>query len=120
MSRGVNLLLAAGVGLLTLAAIETALAFLHPTDYLDVQSKDADDLFKEVLHQSSPIPGLSFELSPNRQKKIEGVWIRTNTHGMRDAEPLAIEDDASATRRSTPESPGSRDRGRGDPRMDPG
>ena len=91
--RGANLLLAVVIVLLTLGSTEVALTWFYPTDYLQVSDQDQDDLFKEALHQSSTVPGLSFEMSPNRQKKLEGVWIRTNTFGMRDAEPEPIEDD---------------------------
>lgn len=90
--RGANLLLAVVMALLTLGGIEVALSLFFPMDYLEVASKDPDDLFREVLHQSSAVPGLSFELAPNRQKKLEGVWIRTNTFGMRDAEPQPVQD----------------------------
>jgi hypothetical protein len=94
LGRGANLLLAAGVVLLTLAGIELALFLFYPTDYLEVAGKDSDYLFNEVLHQPSTVPGLSFELSPNRQKKLEGIWIRTNTFGMRDAAPEPFQDES--------------------------
>ena len=91
--RGANILLAAGVVALTLLAVEATLWWFFPTDYLEIAGEDKRDLFKQAIHQPSSIPGLSFELSPNRQKKIEGVWIRTNTHGMRDVEPGPMGDD---------------------------
>lgn len=48
---------------------------------------DAKD-WRDLLHVQSPVPGLRYELSPNRRKRIRGVWIETNSHGMRDTEPL--------------------------------
>ena len=75
--------------LLVLGSAEVALSLFHPDEYRKVAD---DDLFYEILHRKSATPGLLYELSPNRQKKFEQVWIRTNSYGMRGAEPLPVED----------------------------
>ncbi len=94
--RGANLLLVVLSVLLVVGGTEVALGLFYPIDYLQVPDKASDDLFKGALHRSSAVPGLSFELAPNRQKKYEGVWIRTNSLGMRDSEPAPAEDDAAS------------------------
>ncbi len=92
--RGANFLLVVLSVLLVLGVTEAALTLFYPIEYLQVPDRNPDDLFNEVLHRSSEIPGLAFELAPNRQKKYENVWIRTNSFGMRDTEPVPIEDDS--------------------------
>lgn len=87
------MLLAVSV-LLVLVGIEVALTLFYPTEYLKVPDRTSDSFFKTVVHQRSAVPGLSFELAPNRRKKFKGIWVRTNSLGMRDAEPLPIESDA--------------------------
>lgn len=94
--RGADLLLVVLSVFLVFGGTEVALGLFYPIDYLRVPEKAPDDLFREVLHQSSSVPGLSFELAPNRQKKHEGVWIRTNSLGMRDSEPVPVEDDSAS------------------------
>jgi len=93
---GADLLLVLLSVFLVLGGTEMALALFYPIDYLRVPGKAPEDLFQEVLHQPSSVPGLSFELAPNRQKKYEGVWIRTNSLGMRDSEPAPVEDDSAS------------------------
>jgi lysophospholipase L1-like esterase len=88
--RGANLLLLTFSVMLVLVGAEVVLSLFYPTEYLQVPDRDSADLFESILHQPSAVPGLSFELSPNRQKKYEGIWIRTNNQGMRDSEPLPI------------------------------
>lgn len=92
--RGANLLLFAVTVLVLLGVTEVALSLFYPIDYLKVPERTPDNLFREILHRASDVPGLAFELSPNRQKKFEQVWVRTNNFGMRDTEPVPIEDDS--------------------------
>lgn len=92
--RGAKLLLVVISVLLVLGVTEAALTLFYPIEYLQLPDRSPDDLFNEVLHRSSEIPGLAFELAPNRQKKYEKVWIRTNSFGMRDTEPASLEDDS--------------------------
>jgi lysophospholipase L1-like esterase len=86
---GANLLLLAITVLVVLAIAEGALAVFYPIDYLKVPERMPGNMFREILHRPSEVPGLAFELSPNRQKKYESVWVRTNNFGMRDTEPVA-------------------------------
>ncbi len=79
---------------LVLGGTEVALSVFHPTKYPEMPETSGDQPFYGILHQYSETPGLLYELAPNRQKKFERIWIRTNSYGMRDAEPLPIDDDA--------------------------
>ena len=92
--RGANLLLLGVSVLLVLVGIELALTLFYPTQYMKAPDHTSDGFFRAVLHQRSDVPGLSFELAPNRRKKLKGIGIRTNSLGMRDAEPLPIESEA--------------------------
>ena len=89
--RGANLLLFAVTACVALVVAEVTLSLLYPVDYMKMPERAPDHMFKEILHRASSVPGLAFELSPNRQKKFEKVWIRTNNFGMRDSEPMSIE-----------------------------
>jgi GDSL-like Lipase/Acylhydrolase family len=46
------------------------------------------------LHQASSIPGLDYEMAPNRELLIDGRPVKTNQWGMRDTEPSAQETDS--------------------------
>lgn len=92
--RGANLLLFAVTVLVLLGVTEVALSRFYPIDYLRVPERAPNNLFREILHRASDVPGLAFELSPNRQKKFEKVWVRTNNFGMRDTEPVPLDDDS--------------------------
>ena len=94
VGRGANLLLLAISVAVVLGVTEMALALFYPIDYLKVPERTPDSMFREILHRESEVPGLDFELSPNRQKKYERVWVRTNNFGMRDTEPVSLEDDS--------------------------
>lgn len=45
------------------------------------------EVWRELLHRPSSVPGLAYELIPNREKFSHGAMIRTNSFGMRDTEP---------------------------------
>ena len=41
-----------------------------------------------LVHQASSIPGLDYEMAPNRELRLaDGTLIKTNRYGMRDSEP---------------------------------
>lgn len=80
--------------LLVLVGIELALTLFYPTQYMKAPDHTSDGFFRAVLHQRSAVPGLSFELAPNRRGRLKGIRVRTNSLGMRDAEPLPIESEA--------------------------
>ena len=92
--RGANLLLFAVTACVALVVAEVTLSLWYPVAYLEVPERTPENMFKEILHRSSEVPGLDFELSPNRQKKFEKVWVRTNNFGMRDTAPVPLEDDS--------------------------
>ena len=47
-----------------------------------------------LIHQPSPITGLSYELAPNIDTTWDKMIIRTNSHGMRDDEPIPGKNDS--------------------------
>jgi len=47
------------------------------------------DAWRELLHRKTEIPGLSYELVPNRKKLTHGAVVTTNFFGMRDEEPIS-------------------------------
>ena len=80
------MLLAASVCGTALAA-EVFLRFARPVDYRNPQPRRPGDAWRELLHRPSAVPGLDYELAPNREQVSHGALIRTNGHGMRDDEP---------------------------------
>lgn len=46
------------------------------------------DEWRGLLHRSSDVPGLAYELVPNASSRAHGFLTRTNSHGMRGPEPL--------------------------------
>ena len=48
-----------------------------------------------VIHRGSSIPGLAYEMAPNRELRAgDGTLIKTNQFGMRDYEPAAQDSDS--------------------------
>jgi lysophospholipase L1-like esterase len=70
-----------------LAIAELVARTRDPVPYMRPPSRLPDDAWCEVLHRRSDIPGLAYELAPNREKNERGALIRTNSFGMRDDEP---------------------------------
>jgi len=80
--------------LLTITAVSLVLIIaevcLHLFDLIDYRAPPkqlSNDVWRELLHRPSPIPGLAYELVPNREKYSHGAMIKTNSFGMRDDEP---------------------------------
>ncbi len=90
---GAKILLALTSVVLVLGGTEVALSLFHPMKYPEMPATAKKDPFYGILHQYSDTPGLLYELAPNRQNKFEQIWIRTNSYGMRDSEPLPMDDD---------------------------
>ncbi|MGB2987167.1 MAG: SGNH/GDSL hydrolase family protein [Phycisphaerae bacterium] len=67
---------------------ELALRIFWPVQYLAPPKALPGNAWRELLHRRSSIPGLDFELVPNKHKDTWGMVIVTNSHGMRDREPL--------------------------------
>jgi lysophospholipase L1-like esterase len=82
--------------LLTLLLLELCLALFRPIDYRRPPRRVAADAWRSLVHQPSPVPGLAYELAPDREAFAYGAAVRTNSHGMRDAEPLATPRDSLA------------------------
>ena len=88
------------VSLLVSAIVaELALRLIQPqaTRFMMPPRDTPDDVWREALHRPSSIPGLSYELVPNRQKFEKGHLLTTNSHGMRDRE-RTLQRDASSIR----------------------
>ena len=84
-----NLLLTITAIFLSLIAAEVLLYVFHPVYFRAPLERLPNDVWRELLHRRSPISGLSYELSPNREKYSHGAVIKTNSLGMRDDEPQA-------------------------------
>ncbi|MDD9967193.1 MAG: SGNH/GDSL hydrolase family protein [Myxococcales bacterium] len=75
--------------LLPFAGFEAGLRIWSPVSFRAPQPRLPGDIWREVLHVRSPIPGLSYELAPRRETFATGVPIATNAQGMRSYELLA-------------------------------
>jgi lysophospholipase L1-like esterase len=80
--------LAAASLVFTLLAVEIFLRLFHPVTFMAPPAQIADDAWRGLLHQRSSIPGLAYELAPNRRAFGQGAMVETNSLGMRDDEPL--------------------------------
>lgn len=72
---------------LTLIMAEVIFHFFFPINYRMPPKQLSNSVWCELLHRPSPIPGLAYELVPNREKYYHGAIIKTNSLGMRDDEP---------------------------------
>lgn len=50
--------------------------------------------YTSLISQTSAIPGLDYEMAPNREMILYGIPVKTNQYGMRDWEPSAQETDS--------------------------
>lgn len=84
-----------GLSLASLVAsasmVEIFLRVFRPVAYMAPPAV-ARDRWRGLLHRRSSIPGLAYELAPGARGFAQGAIIETNSHGMRDSEPL---DDAT-------------------------
>jgi hypothetical protein len=71
---------------------ELVLMVFYPVDYMKPPRPLPGDVWHELLHQRSRVPGLLYELAPNKKKYSHGTLISTNSRGMRDSEPLPAND----------------------------
>jgi lysophospholipase L1-like esterase len=87
--------LSLGAVVFSLTLLELGLRYFRPVWYLDPSPPEPET---KTIHRRSPIPGLSFELAPNREVVLRvppagdpaGILIKTNSYGMRDDEPQPI------------------------------
>ena len=68
--------------------VEIFLRCFHPIDYLQPPNPDQVNNWRNLLHRSSSIPGLDYELAPNMEKEVFGEVVKTNSFGMRGDEPF--------------------------------
>jgi len=57
-----------------------------PIDYRPPPS-ELPNVARDIIYQPSDIPGLDYELVPNMGTQARGVWVKTNSYGMRGNEP---------------------------------
>lgn len=69
-----------------LVAAELFLRRCRPVYFLDPEAPVGDGV--PLVHRSSQVPGLAYELVPGATSELDGVSVRINSRGMRDAEPL--------------------------------
>jgi hypothetical protein len=86
--KTLKILLVVFSSLLAVFIVEVVLRVFHPIHYRKPPRPLPGNVWCDLLHRKSDIPGLSYELAPNREKKINWWTIRTNSHGMRGHEPL--------------------------------
>lgn len=72
--------------LIVLALGEVALRIFSPVSFRNPRSDVTAEGWKGAIHQASPIPGLIYELAPNRRVKLDSTSHTTNSHGMRNRE----------------------------------
>jgi lysophospholipase L1-like esterase len=70
--------------LVSIGAAELLLAVARPVDYMAPAEELSRDVWRTMVHRPSEVPGLAYELAPTRA----GEQGATNSHGMRDDEPL--------------------------------
>ena len=78
-----------------LAMAEVLLPFYDPVDIFRPPEHLSEDVWRDLLHQPSSIPGLAYELAPGREGHSRGAMVKINSLGMRDDEPRS---DASLSR----------------------
>lgn len=87
-SLALRLLLASGAFALAFGATEIGFRIFSPVKFRQPVARMPDSAWKELLHQPCSIPGLNYELRAGFDKVLDGVHVKTNSLGMRDAEPL--------------------------------
>ena len=71
---------------LSLGAVELYLRLYDPMEFRAPQARIDGDLWREMIHVSSPIAGLDYELGAHRSGYSQGANIQTNGLGMRNPE----------------------------------
>jgi hypothetical protein len=62
--------------------------FFNPISYLRPPKPVSEQKLRELFVRQSSIPGLTYELVPNRDSYAHSIITHTNSHGMRDDEPV--------------------------------
>ena len=71
-----------GALVLTVALLEGGLRTIHMIHHWRATGPESS-----LFHQASSIPGLSYDMAPNRHASLQSLPISTNQYGMRDDEP---------------------------------
>ncbi|MBK8179757.1 MAG: SGNH/GDSL hydrolase family protein [Planctomycetes bacterium] len=81
------------VGSLVVALLLAELYFrtVRPIKFLEIGEQASSDpgAWMNLIHRPSSVPGLAYELAPDLDREAREARVRTNSLGMRDAEPLA-------------------------------
>ncbi len=72
--------------LIGLALAEAGLHFFYPVDYKKPPPKPGWSAWRNLIHQRSDVPGLSYELVPHAKGHVVQTDVLINSHGMRDRE----------------------------------
>jgi lysophospholipase L1-like esterase len=92
-----SLLTALASLVLPLVLAEVVLRLFFPVGFREPPPRGAGDRWLELLHRRSSLPGLPYELAPDKWKRTHGTVIRTNSHGLRERE-IPIEKPDSVVR----------------------
>ena len=65
---------------LSLVLAEAILRLFFPVGFREPPRPPARDVWMELLHRRSALPGLSYELAPGMEKRSHGTVVRTNSH----------------------------------------
>jgi lysophospholipase L1-like esterase len=85
--KGLTLLLLGLTSMVfALVALELGLRAIHAIHHWGYS--------RRLFHQESSIPGLDYDMTPNREVFINGISIKTNQYGMRDWEPFVQESES--------------------------
>lgn len=79
--------------LVVLIIAELYFYFFNPISYLKPPKPVSKQKMSELFVRQSSIPGLDYELAPNKDSKAFSIFIRTNSYGMRDDEPIISDSD---------------------------
>lgn len=75
------------VAILSLAGAEYASRRMESVNYYKPPKHMSAEQWNELIYQRTEFPGLIYELAPNRDTMAHRAPVRTNSFGMRDAEP---------------------------------
>ncbi|PYQ09992.1 MAG: hypothetical protein DMH00_12075 [Acidobacteria bacterium] len=84
---GTPLLLITASSFLALTLCEVGLRLFRPVQYLKPPTPIPPEQQRESLYRTSLVPGLTYEMVPDRDGTFEGMSVRTNSLGMRGPEP---------------------------------
>jgi hypothetical protein len=81
---GKRILLAAAATIVALLVFEIGLSWLAPVEYRRLPENLGEEPWRNGFHRPSTVPGLVYELVPDRRGHAMGTRVETNRYGMRD------------------------------------